>query len=139
MQTTTLICNNFSGINRTSAVYSSQVITASDIDNIAADLNAKADADLSNILASKSAKTEIVSWGIPDYTSMVTITSPHTVLADGIVMANYDSGANPTINNVEIPVIGNDSNNEGPYILYVRKNDVITLTGHYFRFVPFRY
>ena len=34
MQKTALICNNFSGINRTSAIYSSSVITASDIQNV---------------------------------------------------------------------------------------------------------
>ncbi len=34
MQRTALICNNFSGINRTSSVYSSSLITASDIQNV---------------------------------------------------------------------------------------------------------
>ena len=34
MQSTTMICNNFSGINRTSSVYSSSVVTASDIQNV---------------------------------------------------------------------------------------------------------
>jgi len=34
MQKTALICNNFAGINRTSAVYSSSVVTASDIQNV---------------------------------------------------------------------------------------------------------
>ncbi len=34
MQRTTLICNNFSGINRTNSLYSSSVITASDIQNV---------------------------------------------------------------------------------------------------------
>lgn len=34
MQRTALICNNFSGINRSSSVYSSSVITASDIQNV---------------------------------------------------------------------------------------------------------
>lgn len=34
MQKTSLICNNFSGINRTSSVYSSSVVTASDIQNV---------------------------------------------------------------------------------------------------------
>lgn len=34
MQKTNLICNNFSGINRTSSVYSSSIITASDIQNV---------------------------------------------------------------------------------------------------------
>ncbi len=34
MQQTALICNNFSGINRSSSVYSSSLITASDIQNV---------------------------------------------------------------------------------------------------------
>ena len=34
MQKTNLICSNFSGINRTSAIYSSSVVTASDIQNV---------------------------------------------------------------------------------------------------------
>ena len=34
MQQTSLICNNFSGINRSSSVYSSSVITASDMQNV---------------------------------------------------------------------------------------------------------
>lgn len=34
MQRTALICNNFSGINRTSSVYSSSLITASDMQNV---------------------------------------------------------------------------------------------------------
>ena len=34
MQKTALVCNNFAGINRTSAVFSSSVVTASDIQNV---------------------------------------------------------------------------------------------------------
>ena len=34
MQKTSLICNNFSGINRTSAIFDNSVITASDIQNV---------------------------------------------------------------------------------------------------------
>lgn len=34
MLKTSLICNNFSGINRTSSIYSSSVVTASDIQNV---------------------------------------------------------------------------------------------------------
>ena len=34
MQKTSLICNNFSGINRTTSIYSSSVVTASDIQNV---------------------------------------------------------------------------------------------------------
>lgn len=40
-----------------------------DIDEIATDLNGKADVDLSNMNASASAKETIVGWGIPDYSS----------------------------------------------------------------------
>ena len=34
MQKTTLVCNNFSGINRSSSVFGSNLITASDIQNV---------------------------------------------------------------------------------------------------------
>ena len=34
MQKTSLICNSFSGINRSNSVFSSSVITASDIQNV---------------------------------------------------------------------------------------------------------
>ena len=34
MQRTSLICNNFSGINRTSSIYSSSLVTASDMQNV---------------------------------------------------------------------------------------------------------
>ena len=34
MQKTKLICNNFSGINRSSAIFDSSLITASDIQNV---------------------------------------------------------------------------------------------------------
>ena len=34
MQQTSLICNNFSGINRSSALYSGNIITASDMQNV---------------------------------------------------------------------------------------------------------
>ena len=34
MQKAALVCDNFSGINRTSAVYSSSIVTASDTQNV---------------------------------------------------------------------------------------------------------
>ena len=34
MQKTSLVCNNFSGINRSSSVFGSSLITASDIQNV---------------------------------------------------------------------------------------------------------
>ena len=42
-----------------------------DIDEIATDLNGKADVDLSNLNASQNAKNEIISWGMPDYSAGV--------------------------------------------------------------------
>ena len=51
----------------------------SDIDEIATDLNGKADVDLSNISASQSAKNEIISWGMPDYANGVTFTGTITL------------------------------------------------------------
>lgn len=47
-----------------------------DIDEIATDLNGKADVDLSNINASTSAKNTINGWGIPDYTAVVSLGEP---------------------------------------------------------------
>ena len=44
-----------------------------DIDEIATDLNGKADVDLSNMSASQSVKNEIISWGMPDFSSRITI------------------------------------------------------------------
>ena len=46
-----------------------------DIDNITTDLNGKADIDLDNINASQSAKDEIVSWGMPDWTTITALPS----------------------------------------------------------------
>lgn len=43
-----------------------------DIDNIATDLNGKADKDLSNINPTQAIKNSIMSWGIPDYNNGIT-------------------------------------------------------------------
>lgn len=60
-----------------------------DIDNIATDLNGKADTDLSNINASQSAKNEIISWGLPDLSHGITYandTTVHTAPSDGYIL-----------------------------------------------------
>ena len=46
-----------------------------DIDNIATDLNGKADVDLSNMNPSASTKETIVGWGIPDYSAAIQVSS----------------------------------------------------------------
>ena len=61
----------------------------SDIDEIATDLNGKADVDLSNINASQSAKNEIISWGLPDLSNAITYandTTVHTAPSDGYIL-----------------------------------------------------
>lgn len=60
-----------------------------DIDEVATDLNGKADTDLSNINASQSAKNEIISWGLPDLSHGITYandTTVHTAPSDGYIL-----------------------------------------------------
>ena len=52
-----------------------------DIDEIATDLNGKADNDLSNINASSSAKKMIDNWGCPDYSAGITMGLPANPLS----------------------------------------------------------
>ena len=57
-----------------------------DIDEIATDLNGKADVDLSNINPTQTVKNTIVGWGMPDYNSKVTIaTTTYEAPSDGYV------------------------------------------------------
>lgn len=64
-----------------------------DIDEIATDLNGKADVDLSNISASASAKSTIMTWGNPDYSSGISVTwdSDYTCPSNGWVYASGNS------------------------------------------------
>lgn len=59
-----------------------------DIDEIATDLNGKADVDLSNVSFAESIKSEIISWAMPDYANAITYandTTVHTAPSDGYV------------------------------------------------------
>ena len=47
--------------------------------------NGKADVDLSNISASQSAKNEIVGWGMPDYTSAISVPGTCNSLANAFI------------------------------------------------------
>ena len=63
-----------------------------DIDEIATDLNGKADVDLSNMNASQSAKNTIVNWGMPDYANGISLSSssfPYTAPSDGYVYVEW--------------------------------------------------
>lgn len=72
------------------------------------------------------------SWAIEacsvDYTKKQNITSPFTAPADGVCRWNKNASSNATVNGVEVGLGGNDSYNEGPVYLTVRKGDVITFT-----------
>lgn len=91
-------------------------------------------ADLSNINASQSAKNEIISWGMPDWNSKITITSvPYTAPCAGIVsLFNAKSASYPAItisvNNKTQTVFSPGNNgawNLSGYVI-VDKNDVVT-------------
>lgn len=60
-----------------------------DIDEIATDLNGKADVDLSNINPASAIKAEITSWGMPDYTSGVSKSAnvDYTADSNGFIIA----------------------------------------------------
>jgi hypothetical protein len=66
-----------------------------DIDEIATDLNGKADIDLSNINPTQTAIDTIVAWGLPDYANGLSVTPPtsgskFTAPSDGVyVMLGY--------------------------------------------------
>lgn len=52
----------------------------------------KVDIDLSNMNPTSAVKKAIVRWGVPDYDSGVSITSPYTPTVDGIITAQKNSG-----------------------------------------------
>jgi hypothetical protein len=64
------------------------------IDNIAVDLNGKADTDLSNVSASQSFKSQVITWGIPDYANGIipahpTSSAPFTAPSDGMFVDSF--------------------------------------------------
>ena len=105
-----------------------------DIDEIATDLNGKADVDLSNINASSSAIENITNWIVPDYSAGITITSPYTCPSNGFYLTGGTTAApysaSITRNNVTTPLYtlstyGTDS----LVILYpVKKGDILTFS-----------
>lgn len=102
-----------------------------DIDEIATDLNGKADVDLSNMNPTEAVKGTIVGWGMPDWSSAVTISrstmlSGYTCPSDGIVCGRYNpTNANSYIKVNDVWVSGGD-NEITPLFSLVNKNDVVT-------------
>jgi len=70
-----------------------------DIDQLATDLNGKADVDLTNISASASAKNNIISWGMPDYSAGISVLSAtssataFTAPCDGYILLFLGTGS----------------------------------------------
>lgn len=104
-----------------------------DIDQIATDLNGKMDSDMSNMSASQSAKNTIVGWGLPDYSSGISIsTGSYTPPSDGLIRV---SGGNNVINKY-IDVNGAraaqafvNSTTSTDIIAFVQKGDSVAITG----------
>ena len=115
-----------------------------DIDEIATDLNGKAGTDLSNINASQSAKNEIISWGIPDYSAGISVTyplsgNPFTAPSHGIFCAwgkPTSAAIRPIINGIQQDYLrlGELANGSGGYTgrsYLLSKNDVIYFNNSY--------
>lgn len=65
-----------------------------DIDNIASDIDIKADADLNNINPSRTAKNIISGWSMPDFTTGTTLTSGSTLPCNALVIYSNTNTAN---------------------------------------------
>lgn len=112
-----------------------------DINNITTDLNGKADTDLSNISPTQGIKNEIITWGLPDYANAITISSPFTAPAYGVITWQNNGTANCTVNSITVYVQGNDDNNEGCIFLPISSGDIVTFTkdeSSIARFLPFK-
>lgn len=121
-----------------------------DIDNIATDLNGKANKDLSNITPTQNVKSEITSWGMPssNYVNLTLGASGATYTASangyyyickGAISKQFIDINNITANYRKSMLSSND--NQCLIIMPVQKNDVIkisyTATGNLeaFRFI----
>jgi len=109
-----------------------------DIDNVATDLNGKADRDLSNMSASQSAKNEIISWGMPDYDNGIYVGESiqnlnYTAPADGIICGSLQtvntSGTRGYLyinGHIVASTVSYSGTPYCPTTTLVNKNDVIT-------------
>ena len=77
-----------------------------DIDEIATDLNGKADVDLSNINPSSATIKAIVGWGKPDYASKTSVASPYTATEYCFISnygtQQYNGSTEMKINNTQV-------------------------------------
>ena len=107
------------------------------IDNIATDLNSKADIDLSNMNASASAKLEVTNWNALDYSSEISFTwgTNFTAPSNGIIMLgrNGYGGATAgyywTLNNGSRHCFGGNNSGVFQMVIPVSKGDVLSMVG----------
>lgn len=111
-----------------------------DIDDIATDLNGKADVDLSNMNPTQTVKDTIITWGLPDYSNAITISSPYTAPSSGVITWQNSATTNCTVNGTTVYIGGNDNSNEGFVFLPVSEDDKVAFTvdSGVPRFIPFK-
>lgn len=107
-----------------------------DIDQIATDLNGKADVDLSNTTPSQSFINMSINWGMPDYSAGISISSsPYTAPSDGVIIWWQPGETNNEVNlyvNSHLVYqkgIGSYSGRGFATYLPVSKNDIFTYSG----------
>lgn len=108
-----------------------------DIDEVATDLNGKADIDLSNITPTQTVKNTIINWGMPDWAKAIDISSsfPYTCPSDGYLFINNWNGYVEVGSDVcTAPgdyVASGTSNARNTGMFPVVKNEKLTLSATY--------
>jgi hypothetical protein len=108
------------------------------LNEIATDLNGKADVDLGNINPTQNIKDMIVGWGIPDYSAGVSVSDTGTFIcpSDGCIGfrtsdANNTNASTPYVNGTRVVANGWCSTHcYYPFTFFVSKNDVVTWTNN---------
>ena len=104
-----------------------------DIDEIATDLNGKADIDLSNMNPTQTVKNTIVDWGMPDYSAGVSISSGYEAVSNGYIICItvwQNAQVDVYINGVKIyTCYSGGAWFSQDMIIPVSEGDVITYTG----------
>lgn len=116
-----------------------------DVNEIADALNEKMDLDMGNVDVDTA--VSIWKYPMPDYSKGTTIASSaafsYTAPSDGIVIGNLDAGAaaNVTVNGSVAVPMGNDSGNEGPWMLQCCKGDIVacTVSCRTVYFIPYKF
>lgn len=100
-----------------------------DIDEIATDLNGKADTDLSNMNPTQAVKNTIVGWGMPDYSNGQKFTgTTFTAPSIGFVTVQPAGGVSGTIYVNGNPVgVGSNTTVDSSVQFYVDEGDIITV------------